>query len=339
MVAPTAHASSTSVLSHVVTLRPARGGRLALPPALASVVAGALVVASGGSTVLLLLGALVVVAGLASAAAALAGAPAKAQPAAVEVALPRCQEAGPVLLGGPQGEAARAALRSCQSSIEAAGVNITATAGMASFGVDQCVQELQALGTFADELSASVKAVAQHSEGLAARVDAVADATAAVEQAVGVVIQMAEAISHIAGQTRLLALNAQIEAARAGAAGAGFAVVAHEVKQLSSDVAKTAANIRKTADDLRPRMAVLVDNGTTAQGAAREIADGTRRQATTAEEMARVIATASSIISGVGGGIRQLTEQSEGLTGQLRVLPEELRHLGIDLATEDLPPT
>jgi methyl-accepting chemotaxis protein len=68
---------------------------------------------------------------------------------------------------------------------------------------------------------------------------------AEIESSTENVTQITSLISEIAAQTRMLAINASIEAARAGAHGAGFAVVAQEVQELAAQTAESAEEIAR----------------------------------------------------------------------------------------------
>jgi methyl-accepting chemotaxis protein len=87
----------------------------------------------------------------------------------------------------------------------------------------------------ADALSISTKAVEQANE-----TNAIVSGLTQAAQKIGDVVKL---INSIAEQTNLLALNATIEAARAGEAGRGFAVVASEVKSLATQTSKATDEI------------------------------------------------------------------------------------------------
>ncbi|WP_051304452.1 methyl-accepting chemotaxis protein [Chitinilyticum litopenaei] len=71
--------------------------------------------------------------------------------------------------------------------------------------------------------------------------------------------RMASDVAHIAGQTNLLALNAAIEAARAGEAGRGFAVVADEVRKLSTLSGETGKHISAKVESVNGAMQSMLE--------------------------------------------------------------------------------
>lgn len=83
--------------------------------------------------------------------------------------------------------------------------------------------------------------------------------TATDVQKVEQVKQIAAEIGAIAAQTRMLSLNAQIEAARAGAMGSGFAVVATEVGNLSVDIDKAVTEINTINGQVLSAVGMLSD--------------------------------------------------------------------------------
>ncbi len=77
---------------------------------------------------------------------------------------------------------------------------------------------------------------------------------------VEVINQFVSNIDKIAFQTRVLSLNASIEAARAGQSGAGFSVVAEEVKRLANRSSETASDIGKITEESMKLVSELRDN-------------------------------------------------------------------------------
>ena len=229
------------------------------------------------------------------------------------------------------------AITEMAASVQEVARNAQATAEAAD-------QADQAAGEGKDQVlrtSGAIRVLAEEVKKAAAVIDQ-------LDERIQEITKVLQVITEIAEQTNLLALNAAIEAARAGEQGRGFAVVADEVRTLSSRTHKSTQEIHLMIEKLqsaatsavhameasRQHAEVSVDEAATAA----QSLDHITQSVSTIRDMSAQIATAVEEQSAVGteierniASIRTISDENSRTGGHVETVASELSLLATNL--------
>lgn len=172
----------------------------------------------------------------------------EARARAIEELIARFEEVSSRALGAV-GDAARE-MESAATALDQSSRSASQTTAQVNASSGRAAENVDTVAAAAEEMTGSIAEIAQQisrsteiAQDAADRVEQTNADVAALNDAAAKIGDIVNLIKDIAEQTNLLALNATIEAARAGEAGKGFAVVASEVKTLAEQTGKATSSI------------------------------------------------------------------------------------------------
>lgn len=162
------------------------------------------------------------------------------------------------------------------------------------------------------------------------------DAIKELENAARNINQVVNLIAEIADQTNLLALNATIEAARAGEAGRGFAVVADEVRRLAEQTQNSVGDIMENIQQVTAGTAVAVEALATSNQGIEQNADILNETAQGFAKIASEIAETAELINETAGLGQNLEGGMERMLTSVRVQSESLHQVASNAESVNL---
>ncbi len=210
-------------------------------------------------------------------------------------------------------------MKNTANSMSAIASETTSQVTNASNASEEASINVQSVAAATEELSASINEISRQIDETTNVVSRASAATCATDTKISSLAQSASKISEvvsliqaIAEQTNLLALNATIEAARAGEAGKGFAVVASEVKTLATQTANATEAISTQIADIQKETHSSVE-------AIRDIASTMQEVSTATESIAGAVKEQGMVTTEISGNVQQASagsnEVSQNISG------------------------
>ncbi len=174
----------------------------------------------------------------------------------------------------------------------------------------QVMQVANRAATISESGQSAIAATITTMDDIRAQVGAIGTTIKGLAELTQRIDDIIDSVSEIATQSNLLALNASIEAARAGVHGRGFAVVADEVRMLASQSNQSAEQVRAILGEIQTAMKQTI---IATQTGMQNVEQGRARTQIAQEVMLQLLASVSDARNAVQEIASVLKKQSEGL--------------------------